>query len=80
MIHLLSPLSVAAPSLSRIFKGCTGHQRTDFGLYPDRSHWTCLEPGREEVADHVLAWIEARESESTGSNRIPVEAQPQAAA
>lgn len=53
--------------------------RTDFRLYPDRSHWTCLEPGWEEVADHVLAWIEARESESTGSNRIPVEALPEAA-
>ena len=29
---------------------------TEFKLYPDRSHWTCLEPGWEEVADFTLDW------------------------
>jgi alpha-beta hydrolase superfamily lysophospholipase len=31
---------------------------TEFKLYPDRSHWTCAEPGWEEVADYALAWAE----------------------
>lgn len=30
--------------------------RTDFKLYPDRSHWTCAEPGWEAVADLALDW------------------------
>jgi pimeloyl-ACP methyl ester carboxylesterase len=29
---------------------------TEFKLYPERSHWTCLEPGWEEVADYALDW------------------------
>lgn len=29
---------------------------TDFKLYPTRSHWTCVEPGWEEVADYALDW------------------------
>ena len=29
---------------------------TEFKLYPERSHWTCLEPGWEEVADFALDW------------------------
>ncbi|HRK64027.1 MAG TPA: alpha/beta hydrolase [Terricaulis sp.] len=32
--------------------------RTEFKLYPTRSHWTCAEPGWEEVADFALAWAE----------------------
>lgn len=31
---------------------------TEFKLYPDRSHWTCMDPGWEEVADFALAWVE----------------------
>lgn len=27
-----------------------------FKLYPTRSHWTCIEPGWEEVADFALDW------------------------
>lgn len=53
--------------------------RTDFRLYPNRSHWTCLEPGWEEVADLILAWIEARESESAGGIWLSAEALPEAA-
>lgn len=33
--------------------------RTEFKLYPDRSHWTCLERGWEEVADFALDWAVA---------------------
>ncbi|MGE3301987.1 MAG: alpha/beta hydrolase [Hyphomonadaceae bacterium] len=29
---------------------------TEFKLYPDRSHWTCVEPGWEEVADYALGF------------------------
>ena len=29
---------------------------TELKVYPERSHWTCLEPGWEEVADYALAW------------------------
>lgn len=31
---------------------------TDFHEFPDRSHWTCGEPGWEEVADLALTWAE----------------------
>lgn len=31
---------------------------TEFKLYPDRSHWICLDRGWEEVADFGLAWAE----------------------
>jgi pimeloyl-ACP methyl ester carboxylesterase len=30
--------------------------KTEFKLYPDRSHWTCLDRGWEEVADYALDW------------------------
>jgi pimeloyl-ACP methyl ester carboxylesterase len=29
---------------------------TDYHEFPGRSHWTCGEPGWEEVADHALSW------------------------
>jgi pimeloyl-ACP methyl ester carboxylesterase len=29
---------------------------TDFHEFPGRSHWTCGEPGWEEVADYALTW------------------------
>lgn len=31
---------------------------TELKIYPDRSHWTCLDPGWEEVADYALDWAE----------------------
>jgi pimeloyl-ACP methyl ester carboxylesterase len=31
---------------------------TEFRLYPDRSHFTCMEPGWETVADTALSWAE----------------------
>jgi pimeloyl-ACP methyl ester carboxylesterase len=30
--------------------------RTELKVFPDRSHWTCLEPGWEEIADLALDW------------------------
>ena len=32
---------------------------TDYHEFPGRSHWTCGEPGWEQVADYALAWAEA---------------------
>ncbi|GAA1646391.1 alpha/beta hydrolase [Actinoplanes couchii] len=29
---------------------------TEYHEFPDRSHWTCGEPGWETVADHALEW------------------------
>ena len=37
---------------------------TDFHLFEGRSHWTCAEPGWEEVADYALEW-------ATGHARTP---------
>jgi len=36
----------------------TGHSSaiTAYRLYPDRDHYTCGEPGWEEVADFALGW------------------------
>ncbi len=31
---------------------------TELKIFPDRSHWTCLDPGWEEVADYALDWAE----------------------
>jgi alpha-beta hydrolase superfamily lysophospholipase len=31
---------------------------TELKLYPSRSHYTCGEPGWEEVADYALRWVE----------------------
>ncbi|HEU6442185.1 MAG TPA: alpha/beta hydrolase [Microvirga sp.] len=30
--------------------------RTDLKIFPERSHWTCLDRGWEEVADYALDW------------------------
>lgn len=29
---------------------------TEYHEFPGRSHWTCAEPGWEEVADYALDW------------------------
>jgi hypothetical protein len=29
---------------------------TDFYEFPERDHWTCGEPGWEQVADKALSW------------------------
>src|SRR5262245_60955666 len=33
--------------------------KTELKIFPDRSHWTCMEPGWEEVADLALDWAVA---------------------
>jgi pimeloyl-ACP methyl ester carboxylesterase len=33
--------------------------KTELKIYPDRSHWICMEPGWEEVADFALEWAVA---------------------
>lgn len=30
--------------------------KTELRIFPDRSHWTCMDPGWEEVADFALDW------------------------
>lgn len=37
---------------------------TDYHEFPGRSHWTCGEPGWEQVADHALSWAVAHTSAS----------------
>lgn len=32
---------------------------TDLRIFPDRSHWTCIDDGWERVADHALDWAVA---------------------
>ena len=42
---------------------------TELKIYPDRSHWTCLDRGWEDVADFALDWTvrHARPSRSNGA-------------
>jgi pimeloyl-ACP methyl ester carboxylesterase len=42
--------------------------RTDIKIFADRSHWTCLDPGWEEVADYALNW--AAQSAWEGASRV----------
>lgn len=42
---------------------------TAFKLYPHRSHWTCAEPGWEEVADYALDFA-VRNARSQGVSPI----------
>ena len=30
--------------------------KTELKIYPNRAHWTCIQPGWEEVADFALDW------------------------
>lgn len=39
---------------------------TELKIYPDRSHWTCLDPGWEEVADLALDWAASHASVAEG--------------
>lgn len=43
--------------------------RTELEIFPDRSHWTCLEPGWEKVADLALDWAIAH-ARATDSRRL----------
>jgi alpha-beta hydrolase superfamily lysophospholipase len=39
--------------------------KTELRIYEDRSHFTCIEPGWEEVADFALDWAAAQASRTT---------------
>ncbi len=41
---------------SHVREAEAGTVDTELKIYPDRSHWTCIEPGWEEVADFALDW------------------------
>ncbi|MGE0423616.1 MAG: alpha/beta hydrolase [Reyranellaceae bacterium] len=49
---------IAAPSMTRAMyaKQKRAPSTTALKIYPDRSHWTCIEPGWERVADDALEW------------------------
>jgi pimeloyl-ACP methyl ester carboxylesterase len=49
------PASLNASVASRYAKSTA---TTDYKLFPHRSHWTCGEPGWEEVADFAIEWCE----------------------
>ena len=41
--------------------------QTALKIYPGRSHWTCMEPGWEEVADYALNWAVQNARPSNGN-------------
>ena len=49
---------IAAASMTRAMyaKQKRALSKTDLKIYADRSHWTCVEPGWERVADEALDW------------------------
>jgi hypothetical protein len=46
---------------------------TEFKLYPTRSHWTCAEPGWEEVADFAFDWA-VKNARPNGATVTPLKA------
>lgn len=52
---------IATASMTRAMyaKQKQAASRTELKIYPDRSHWTCIEPGWERVADEALDWAVA---------------------
>jgi pimeloyl-ACP methyl ester carboxylesterase len=44
---------------------------TEFKFYPTRSHWTCAEPGWEEVADFAFDWA-VKNARPNGANITPL--------
>lgn len=64
---------IAAVSLTRAIytKQKQAPSITALEVYPDRSHWTCIEPGWEQVADDALAWAaqNARDTARPGDAR-----------
>ncbi len=45
--------------------------KTELKIYPNRSHWTCIEAGWEEVADFALDWAVKN---ARASNVLPLKA------
>jgi pimeloyl-ACP methyl ester carboxylesterase len=66
---------IADASMTR---GIYEHQRraaseTALKIYPGRSHWTCMDPGWEQVADFALDWA-LQKSSTSGDVRMPAAA------
>lgn len=49
---------IAQAAMTRVLyrKHSAAPSRTALRIFPDRSHWTCIDPGWEEVADFALDW------------------------
>lgn len=60
---------IAPASLTRLIyaKQRRASSLTDLKIYEDRSHYTCAEPGWEQVADFALAWAEKNHREVKGA-------------
>jgi len=43
--------------------------QTDLKIFPERSHWTCLDRGWEEVADYALDWAMRNARADDGNGR-----------
>jgi pimeloyl-ACP methyl ester carboxylesterase len=41
--------------------------KTELEIFPDRSHWTCMDPGWEEVAQVALDWAMSNARPSRGN-------------
>jgi pimeloyl-ACP methyl ester carboxylesterase len=54
-IDLIAPASMTKAIFQ---KQKRAKSMTELKIYPDRSHYLCLEPGWETVADDALAWAE----------------------
>ncbi len=64
---LRAPLLIIAGELDRTVEAPMNHANfrkyarstavTDYREFPGRTHWTCRQPGWEEVADHALDWL-----------------------
>jgi len=50
--HIMPP-SVNKSNMKKYHKSAA---LTEYVLFDGRSHWTCAEPGWEEIADHALEW------------------------
>jgi pimeloyl-ACP methyl ester carboxylesterase len=51
-------IAPAAMTKAIFLKQKRAQSPTELKVYQDRSHYLCLEPGWEEVADYALAWAE----------------------
>jgi len=58
--HIMPP-SVNRSNMKKYHKSASF---TDYKLFEGRSHWTCAEPGWEEVADYALDWALAHANTS----------------
>jgi pimeloyl-ACP methyl ester carboxylesterase len=55
----------AAMTVAIYRKQSRAPSRTELRIFPERSHWTCMDAGWEEVADFALDWAE-RNARSSG--------------